>query len=287
MEMFQAIVMGIVQGLTEFLPVSSSAHLIIVPWLLGWADSLVHSLAFDVSLHIGTLVALLLFFASDWVRLIRAGIASVIERRVGDDPDRKLAWFLVIGTLPAGIAGLLAEHKIKVWFYEPVSQKSVGRFVVMSACLVIGGIALWIADYFGRQRRRLDQITLGDVIIIGLAQALSIVPGVSRSGSTIMAALALRFERPAAARFSFLLSAPIIFAAGTKGLVNIAQQLRSGTLAVADLQIFAAGFVASLISGYFCIRFLLRFLQTNSTAVFAIYRCIAAGLILAIAFYGH
>jgi undecaprenyl-diphosphatase len=284
MEIIQAIVLGIVQGLTEFLPISSSAHLIIVPWLLRWTDSVVQSLAFDLSLHLGTLVALLVYFASDWVRLVRAGVASVVERRIGDDRERKLAWFLVIGTIPAGIAGFLAESKVKQLFYEPDSPDNSGRFMVMATCLIVGGIALWAADYFGRQRRRLDQLTLKDVLVIGVAQAISILPGVSRSGSTMMAGLALRLERPAAARFSFLLSAPIILAAGLKGMLDIVQQVQSGALAVTDLQVFAFGFVASLVSGYFCIHFLLRFLQTNSTAVFAVYRCIAAGFILWIAF---
>jgi undecaprenyl-diphosphatase len=286
MEIMQAIVLGIVQGLTEFLPVSSSAHLIIVPWLLSWTNSVMnqHRLAFDVSLHLGTLLALLAFFSADWVRLFHAGMASIAERRIGDDPDRRLAWSLVIGTIPAGVAGFFAESKIERLFYSPNSPEGVGRFIAMAICLAVGGLALWAADHFGRQRRRLEQLTLRDVIVIGLAQALSILPGVSRSGSTIMAGLALRLERPAAARFSFLLSAPIIMAVCLKKLFDIVHEVRSGDLSIADLQVFAVGVVASLISGYFCIRFLLRFLQSNSTAIFAIYRCIAAGLILWIAF---
>jgi undecaprenyl-diphosphatase len=283
MQLLQAIVLGIVQGLTEFLPVSSSAHLILVPWLLRWDDSILSSLAFDVSIHLGTLLALLLFFAADWVRLVRAGVASIVDRRIGDDPDRKMAWYLVIGTIPAGLVGFFAETKIKRLFYEPDAPQSSGRFISMAVCLVVGGLALWAADYYGRQRRRLDQLTLIDVLVIGFAQVLAILPGVSRSGSTIMAGLAMRFERPAAARFSFLLSAPIILAAGLKGLVDVAHDLRAGRLAAADLQVFAVGVSASLISGYFCIRFLLSFLQTHSTGVFAIYRCIVAGLILWIA----
>jgi undecaprenyl-diphosphatase len=285
MELLQAIVLGIVQGLTEFLPVSSSAHLIIVPWLIRWTDSVVDSLAFDLSLHLGTLVALFVYFAADWGRLIRAGLLSVVERRIGDDRERKLAWFLVIGTIPAGLVGFFAESKIKRLFYEPDSSDDAGRFIVMGGCLIVGGLALWAADYFGRQRRRMEQLTLGDVLVIGLAQALSILPGVSRSGSTIMAGLALRLERPDAARFSFLLSAPIILAAGLKGLYNIVEQVRSGALAVTDLEVFAVGFIASLVSGYFCIHFLLKFLQTNSTAIFALYRCVVAGFIIWIAFH--
>src|SRR5262245_53356989 len=239
MQILQAIVLGIVQGLTEFLPVSSSAHLILVPWLLRWDDTIVRSLAFDVSIHLGTLLALLLFFAADWVRLIRAGLASIVERRIGNDPDRRMAWYLVIGTIPAGLAGFFAESIIKHKFYEPDSPDDKARFISMALCLALGGLALWAADYFGRQRRRLDQLTLRDVLVIGFAQVLAILPGVSRSGSTIMAGLALRLERPAAARFSFLLSAPIILAAGLKGLSNVVRDFRAGNLAVGDLQVLA------------------------------------------------
>ncbi len=283
MATLQAIALGILQGLTEFLPVSSSAHLIIAPWLFRWTDPVMGSLTFDVSLHLGTLVALLAFFAADWVRLFRAGVASIVQRRIGDDPDRRLAWYLVIGSIPAGVVGLLAESKIEQLFHEPSSGERPGGFLVMAAFLAIGGLALWAADVFGRQRRSVEQLTLFDVIVIGLVQALSIFPGVSRSGSTIMAGLALRLDRPAAARFSFLLSAPIVLAAGMKGLYNVARQLGSGDLTLPDLQVFAVGFGASMVSGYISIQFLLRFLQTNSTAVFAIYRCVLAGVIVWIA----
>jgi undecaprenyl-diphosphatase len=284
MATLQAILLGIVQGLTEFLPVSSSAHLVIVPWALDWTDSVVDRLTFHVSLHLGTLVALLAFFAGDWVRLLRAGVASVVERRIGDDPDRRLAWFLVVGSIPAGIVGFFAEAKIDELFHSPNGADRRGGMIVMAVLLVVGGLALWAADVFGRQRRKMDQLTLLDVLIIGLAQALSVFPGVSRSGSTIMAGLALRLERPAAARFSFLLSAPIIFAAGLKGLFNMSRHFETGELTLPDLQLFGVGFLASMVSGFYCIKFLLRFLQTNSTAVFAVYRCIVALLILWIVF---
>lgn len=283
MATLQAIALGIVQGLTEFLPVSSSAHLIIVPWLFHWTDPVMNSLTFDVSLHMGTLVALLAFFAADWVRLFRAGVASIVERRIGDDRDRQLAWYLVIGSIPAAVVGFLAESKIEELFHKPTSGEQPGGFLAIGAFLAIGGLALWAADLFGRQRRQIEQLTLVDVIVIGLAQALSIFPGVSRSGCTIMAGLALRFDRPAAARFSFLLSAPIVLAAGLKGLYNVSVQLRSGALTLPDLQVFAVGFLASMVSGYISIRFLLRFLQTHSTAVFAVYRCVLAGVIVLIA----
>jgi undecaprenyl-diphosphatase len=283
MAILQAILLGIVQGLTEFLPVSSSAHLVIVPWSLDWTDSVVDRLTFHVSLHLGTLVSLLAFFAGEWVRLFRAGVASVVERRIGNDPDRRLAWFLIVGSIPAGIVGYFAESKIDELFHSPDSAGRRGGMIVMAVLLVVGGLALWAADRFGRQRRKMDQLTLRDVLFIGLAQAISVFPGVSRSGSTIMAGLALRLERPAAARFSFLLSAPIIFAAGMKGLFNMSRQFETGELTLPDLQLFGVGFLASMVSGFYCIKFLLRFLQTNSTAVFAVYRFLLALVILWIA----
>lgn len=282
--LLQAITLGIVQGLTEFIPVSSSAHLVIVRWLFGWSDPVLDGLSFDVSLHIGTLVALLAFFAAEWGRLIRAGIASLIERKVGQDPERELAWFLILGSIPAGVVGLLAESKIEEMFHVPGGTNGrIGGLLAIAALLVVGGLALWAADRFGRHRRRIEQLTARDVMVIGMAQALSVFPGVSRSGSTIMAGMALRFERSAAARFSFLLSTPIIMAAGLKGLLDLSKRFYLGDLRGPDLQLFAVGFLASLVSGYFCIKFLLRFLQTNSTAVFAAYRCGLAGLIVWVA----
>jgi undecaprenyl-diphosphatase len=282
---FRAIALGIVQGLTEFIPVSSSAHLVIVRWLFGWSDPVLEGLSFDLSLHLGTLVALLAFFATEWVRLVRAGVASLVERRIGDDPDRQLAWFLVLGSIPAGVAGFLAEAKIEELFHSPSSSdhQRNGAYLAIAALLIVGGLALWAADHFGRQRRGIEQLKLGDVIVIGLAQALSVFPGVSRSGSTMMAGLALRLNRPAAAQFSFLLSTPIILAAGLKGVFNLTKQFQSDQLTLVDLQLFGVGFVASMVSGYFCIKFLLRFLQTHSTAVFAGYRCVLAGLIICVA----
>jgi undecaprenyl-diphosphatase len=283
MPIFKAIALGVVQGLTEFIPVSSSAHLIIIPWLFQWSDPLLSSLTFDVSLHLGTVVALLLFFASDWVRLIRAGFASVVERRIGDDPARRLAWFLVIGSIPAGVAGLLGESAVERLFHAQSGVAQRNGFIVIGILLLVGGVALWAADRFGRQSRQIDQLTLWDVVLIGFAQALAILPGVSRAGSTIMAGLALRMQRTAAARFSFLLSAPIILGAGLKGLHNLRAQFVAGELANQDLELFLAGFIASMITGYFCIKHLLRFLQTHSTAVFAAYRCVLAVLVIWVA----
>ncbi len=278
----QAIILGIVQGLTEFIPVSSSAHLIIVPWLFNWDDQVLNGLSFDLALHLGTLVALLIFFASDWARLIRAGIASIVERKIGGDPDRRLAWFVVIGTIPGGVAGYLAESKVEELFHQPGAPHQTSAMVAMAIIIALLGALLLAAERIAKHLRSMNQLALSDAIWIGLAQALAIFPGVSRSGSTITAGLALGLQREAAARFSFLLSAPIIAGAGAKSLFDLYKQIRIGAIPQDDLILFPIGFVAAAISGYLCIRFLLRFLQHNSTDIFVYYRWALALLIVAV-----
>lgn len=280
MNILQAIILGIVQGLTEFIPISSSAHLIIVPWLFGWDDP---GLAFDVALHLGTLIALLWFFAADWVRVIRAGIASIVERKIGDDLDRRLAWLLVIGCVPGGIAGVLAESKLEELFHQPNSAHRADAMIAIGVIIALLGAALFIVERIARHVRGMATLSLKDAIVVGLAQALAIFPGVSRSGATITAGLALGFEREAAARFSFLLSAPIIAGAGAKSLFDVYGELRRGALGSSELTLFAVGFLAAAISGYLCIKFLLRFLQRNSTDIFVYYRWLLSALIIVIA----
>jgi undecaprenyl-diphosphatase len=277
---FQAIILGIVQGLTEFIPVSSSAHLIIVPWALGWGDP---GLTFDVALHLGTLVALLIFFAPDWARLIRAGAASIVERKVGDDVDRRLAWLIVIGSIPGAIAGVLAESKIEELFHQPNAPHNSGAMIAMGVLIALLGAVLFVVERIAQHVRALNAASFKDAIIIGLAQALAIFPGVSRSGATITAGLALGFQREAAARFSFLLAAPIIAGAGAKSLFNIYGELKRGTIGSAELTLFAVGFVAAAITGYFCIRFLLRYLQKNSADIFVYYRWLLAAFVIGLA----
>lgn len=279
MDILQAIVLGIVQGLTEFIPISSSAHLIIVPWLFGWPDP---GLAFDVALHLGTLLALLLFFASDWVRLIRAGILSIVERKIGEDSDRRLAWLLVIGCIPGGIVGVLAESKIEALFHQPNGVHNSGAMIVMAVIIALLGAVLFIAERIAKHVRELERISLKDGIVIGLAQALAIFPGVSRSGSTITAGLFMGLTREAAARFSFLLSAPIIAGAGAKSMLEVAGALKSGAMASSELVYFAIGFIVAAISGYLCIRFLLQYLQKNSADIFVYYRWLLAIFLIAV-----
>ena len=281
----QSIILGILQGLTEFVPISSSAHLIIVPWLFGWTDPALTSLPFDVALHLGTLVAVLWFFAGDWVRLFRAGVASLRERKIGADPDRRLAWLLVIGVIPGGIAGVLLESKIDAWFHTPNTPIQPMAMMIMAVIIALLGSALFIAERLARHERGLKTLTLKDTVIIGLAQALAIFPGVSRSGATITAGLALGLEREAAARFSFLLGAPIIAGAGLKSLWEVYHLFKAGSIMSSELILFPIGFIAAALSGYLCIKYLLRFLQKNSTDVFVYYRWALAVLVIAVAIF--
>jgi len=281
--MLQAIILGLIQGATEFIPISSSAHLIIVPWLFGWTDPILTSLSFDVALHLGTLIAVLLFFFKDWVRLIQAGVMSIRERKIGDDPDRKLAWFVVIGTIPGGVVGFLAEKKIDQLFHQAGQPISSTAMIVMAVIIAILGAALFAADKLARHLKDIQHTTLRDTLIIGLAQALAIFPGVSRSGSTITAGLALGLKRDTAARFSFLLSAPIIAGSGLKSLFEIYSGLKSGSIALNEWVLFPIGIITAAVSGYFCIRFLLNYLQTHTVNPFVYYRWALALLIIIVA----
>ncbi len=283
MLILQAVILGLVQGLTEFIPISSSAHLIIVPWLLGWTNPALTSLPFDVALHLGTLIAVLIYFAKDWLRLIHAGLASIAERKIGDDPDRRLAWLLVIACIPGGIAGVLLESTISDWFHTPNEPIRPAAMVVMAIIIALLGALLLLAERLARHVRKLDQLTLRDAIVIGLAQAVAVFPGVSRSGSTITAGLAVGLERESAARFSFLLSAPIIAGAGAKSLLEIYGGITSGAISQSDLVLFPIGLLTAAISGYLAIRFLMRYLQKHPTNIFVYYRWALAGLILLVA----
>ncbi|MBI5303797.1 MAG: undecaprenyl-diphosphatase UppP [Chloroflexi bacterium] len=283
MQILQAILLGIIQGLTEFIPISSSAHLVIVPWLFEWNDPALESLTFDVALHLGTLLALLAFFASDWVRLIRAGIASILERKIGDDVDRRLAWFLVVGSIPGGVVGVLAESKIEELFHPKNAPIQATAMIAMGVIIALLGAALFAAERLARHLRTLPQVTWRDAILIGIAQSFAIFPGVSRSGATITTGLALGLQRETAARFSFLLSAPIIAGAGAKSLWDIFKALTSGAITASEFVLFPIGFLAAAISGYLCIKFLLQFLQRNTTNLFVYYRWALAVVIIIVA----
>jgi undecaprenyl-diphosphatase len=284
MVILQALILGIVQGLTEFIPISSSAHLIIVPWLFVWNDAVLTSLSFDVSLHLGTLLALLTYFSADWLRLIKAFFASLVERRIGDDLDRRLAWFLLAGSIPGMVAGFLAESEIEKLFHAPNTVPGFIALATMAAIIAVMALAMFLVERLVRHTRTLQNISLKDSLLIGLAQALAIFPGVSRSGATITAGLALGLERAAAARFSFLLSAPIIAGAGLKTLWDLFQGNQGGNgYAATEWTLFVIGILSASVSGYLSIKYLLRYLQKNSIDIFAYYRWGLAIVIFVIA----
>jgi undecaprenyl-diphosphatase len=267
---FQAVIMGIVQGLTEFLPVSSSGHLIIVPVLAGWHDPFITSLAFSVMLHIGTLVALLLYFRADWMRLVPAGLATVRDRSFEGDPDRRLAWLVAVATIPALIVGVLLNDLVEQRFRE------LGLVALM---LVIGGGILWLAERQGTRRLLAVDLTFPKAFAIGAAQAVALIPGISRSGISISAGLFAGLDRESAARFSFLMATPITAAAAVFETTKVLTGASGVAVEVAPL---FAGMAAALVSGLVAIAVLLRFLRTRSTDIFVAYRLLVAAFVLVV-----
>jgi undecaprenyl-diphosphatase len=266
----QALVMGVVQGLTEFLPVSSSGHLVIVPFLFGWNDAFLTSLAFSVMLHMGTLVALLVYFRDDWARLIPAGFAAVRDRSFRSDPDRRLAGLLVAATVPGALAGLLFNDVIENQF------RQVGLVALM---LVVGGVILFAADRVGRRSRAIADVTFPVAVGIGAAQAIALIPGISRSGISISAGRLAGLDREAAARFAFLMATPITAGAGIFEL----RKLLTGEAGVqVELAPLLVGTVAALLSGLAAIHFMLRYLRTRSLDVFVLYRFVLAAIVLVV-----
>ncbi len=260
MPTFQAIVLGVIQGLAEFLPISNSAHLALTPWLLGWEEA---GLAFDVALHVGTLLAVLWYFRKEWIRLTMAAIDILLERSIRTEEQRRVL-FLIVATIPGGIAGLLLNRYAETIFRSPT--------LIAINLMVMGGI-LWIADRMGRVARPLENMRMRDAVIIGLAQIAALVPGVSRSGSTITAGLAMGFTRESAATFSFLMSMPITAAAA---LFKVPEALRVPDAAGPVL----FGIIASAASGWLAIAVLLRYVQRHSYGIFALYRIVLGAAVL-------
>ena len=260
MTVFQALVLGILQGLSEFLPISSSAHLALAPWILHWRDP---GLAFDVALHFGTLVAVLWYFRAEWVALLLAARDIVVRRRVETERERRVL-FLILATIPGAIAGLAFEKQAESTFRDP-------RLV--ATALIVMGILLWAIDRFARRDRGLARMRWSDALLIGIAQMFAIIPGVSRSGSTITAGRALTFEREDAAVFSFLMSMPIIAAAA---VLKLPEALREQGLSAPMI----VGVLASALSGWLAIAVLLRVVTRHSYGVFAAYRIILGAAVL-------
>lgn len=273
MTYLQAAVLALVQGVTEFLPISSSAHLILVPYLADWPDQ---GLAFDIATNTGSLVAVILYFRRDLAEILEAGFASLPELLDGDarrrwSPDKRLAWAVVLGTVPVAVAGLLAADWIENDLRSPV---------VIAATSIVFGLLLWWADRAGSRSRDLDRLGVWDTVVVGLSQALALVPGTSRSGVTMTAGMARGLDREAAARFSFLLAVPVGILVALHDLVKIV----GGEVPADDLGPMFLGFVLAGVSAYGVIGWLLAWLKRQSMTVFVVYR-VVLGLVLLLVYF--
>jgi undecaprenyl-diphosphatase len=267
LDLFQAIVLGLVQGLTEFLPISSSGHLRIVPAFAGWDDP---GAAFTAVIQLGTMAAVVLYFREDLVRIALAWLASLRDRSRRADLDARLGWYLILGTIPIVIFGFAFSDQI---------ENGARDLYLIGTTLIVLGIVLLIAEKVSRRERDLATITRRDAIVVGFAQALALVPGVSRSGATITAGLFLGLDRVSAARFSFLLSIPAVVLSGLYELKDVVGGSAEGAVGVAPT---AVATIFAFISGYLSIAFLLRFLTTHTTAVFVAYRVVLGAAVLAL-----
>ena len=259
---FQAVVLGIIQGLSEFLPISSSAHLALAPWLLGWEDP---GLAFDVALHFGTLLAVLWYFRTEWAALVRAAFGILTSGRI-ETPEKRRVVYLILATIPGAIGGYLLQEQAATSFRSPQ---------LIGITVIVVGIVLWLVDKLVDQRRVLGEMRWIDALLIGLSQAVALIPGVSRSGATMTTSRGLRFDRESAAEFSFLMSMPIIVAAivmeGPKALAEsgLTNEIMSGV-------------AASAISGWLAISVLMRYVSRHSYGIFAFYRVVFGIGVLAV-----
>jgi undecaprenyl-diphosphatase len=270
MPLYQAIILAIVQGLTEFLPVSSTAHLAIIPQLLHWQDP---GLAFDIALHVGTLAAILIFFFRDWVKIILVGLGIPFEGGPDDENSAVLLYYLILGTIPVGIAGML---------FKKQAEGPWRNLIVMGVMLIVIGVLMYFGDKFGKAKRGLNEISWTDAIWIGVSQALAVVPGTSRSGITITAGRFRSLSREAAARFSFLLSTPAIGAAAAKDLLDLRKE---GGIPPGMGLPYAVGIVVSGIVGIAVIAFFLKYLKHNTLALFIWYRIVFGIIIIALAVF--
>lgn len=259
MSIIQAIILGIVQGLGEFLPISSSAHLVLVPWFFGWPES---GLAFDTALHLGTLVAVTVYFWRDLFDLAWEGLTKGTRTTNG-----RIGWGIVLGTIPGGLFGYLLQDKVETVFRNPLQ---------IAILLAVVGLILYWVDRIGSKRHSVDQVSVWDVFLIGVAQAFAVIPGVSRSGATITAALLLGLKREAAAKVSFLLGWPLILGAGLMTLKDMDASFFTPA--------FWTGVAASAISGYAVIALLMDYLRKGSFKIFAWYRGIIAAITIALYF---
>jgi undecaprenyl-diphosphatase len=285
---YQAIILAIIQGLAEFIPISSSGHLIVVRRLLGWNElSPAHELTFDVALHAGTLISVLVYFRRTWFLIVRAAFGGKVvrfseETDSGRDltveearRERLLLWFLAIATIPGAIAGKLLEHSAEDYFREHV--------MLIAAALIVVGLIMWWGEKYSNFSKPLAHVTFGDSLVIGFAQATALIPGVSRSGSTITAGLFRSLTRDAAVRFSFLLATPIIAGAA---LLKAHEVHKEGI--PPDMRApFAVGIAVSAVVGYIAIAWLIRYLRTKTLTIFIVYRIVFGIIVLALAYSAH
>ncbi len=267
MSILQALILGIVQGITELLPISSSAHLNIIPWLLGWTNSNQFKLdfeAFDVALHFGTLLAIGIFFFKDWVKLIKGGYELVVKNKKSF--EGRMFWYIVAATIPGGIIGFILDK-----FAGDVLETPI----IIAIALMVMGVVLYIVDKKAKSKTKYENMTFKQTFLIGISQCLAFIPGVSRSGITMTTARAMGIERKSAAKYSFMLSAPIVLAATL---------LKIGDFAFGSIA-FYVGVFASFLVGLIVIKFLLKYLQKGNFKVFAIYRIVIAVIILAVCFF--
>src|SRR5215207_116878 len=268
MSNLEAVLLGLVQGLTEFLPISSSGHLRIVPAFLGWEDP---GTAFTAVIQLGTMAAVVLYFRDDLQRIARAWLASLRDPARRSELDARLGWYLILGTIPISIVGLAFQHQI---------ENGARDLYVIGTTLIVLGLVLLLAEKVSKRERDLTTLTRRDAIVVGFAQALALIPGVSRSGATITAGLFLGFDRVAAARFSFLLSIPAVV---LSGLFEFKDVLDGSAEGAAGIGATAVATLLAFVSGYASIAFLLRFLTTHTTSVFVAYRVVLGAAVLVLA----
>jgi undecaprenyl-diphosphatase len=268
MTIIESIILGIVQGLTEFLPISSSAHLVITPYLLGWRIPAKESFIFNVLVQLGTLLAVILYFRKDLYRIILGMINGLIHRQPFSDPMSRLGWILILATIPAVIVGFLFKGLVEQAFDSPLAA---GIFLLGTAALLV------ITERVGKRNRQFETISWMDALTIGLFQVISLLPGISRSGSTITGGMMRNLDRPSAAHFSFLMSVPVMLGAGALELVDLIQSPNF----VMQIPTLLVGFIVSAIVGYISIRWLLSYLVKHPLYLFAIY-CLVVSIIIII-----
>jgi undecaprenyl-diphosphatase len=267
MTLLQSIILGVIQGLTEFLPISSSGHLVIAPYLFNWHIPAQEAFIFDVLVQLGTLLAVIVYFRKDLSIIISSVIRGLVKKQPFSDPSARLGWFLVLATIPAVIFGLLFRNLVEKAFSSPLAA---GLFLLGTASLLV------IAERVGKRTRQMESIAWLDALLIGLFQVISLLPGISRSASTISGGMVRDLDRPSSARFSFLMSVPVMIGAGTLAMVQLLKQPHfSG-----QIPTLLAGFITAAVVGYLSIHWLLSYLSKRSLYVFAIYSLVASATVV-------